>query len=130
MPIHIILIIALVLFNISSNLFALKFYNNTYYFEELYKKPWLLRIPFIIWYWLEALVRFKLWKDLLFIVTCVIICFGILSLLKFLLNYNTAFIITCIILLGITSIFLTFLFMYYTNKLYTFLKKKKKNKNK
>ena len=130
MTINIILIITLVLFNIGSNLFSLKFYNNAYYFEEFYKKPWLLKIPFIIWYWLETLVRFKLWKDLLFIITCVIICFSIFSLLKFLLNYHTAFIIACIILLAITSTFLTFIFISCINKLYTFLKKKKKNKNK
>ena len=118
------LLIALLLFNLITNICAIKIYTNEEFFEEFYSKHWFLRIPYIIWYWLETLVRFKLIKDLLFILTTCIIGTSIIGALYLLMSYPTVFIIGCAAILAITSIFLSGLLFI----LYDKLKRKKKKK--
>lgn len=118
------LLIALLLFNLITNIFAIKFYTNGEFFAEFYSRHWLLKIPYIIWYWLETLVRFKLIKDLLFILTTCIIGTSIIGALYLLMSYPTVFIIGCAAILATTSIFLSGLLFI----LYDKLKRKKKKK--
>lgn len=120
------LLIALILFNLITNIFAIKTYTNTEFFEELYSRHWFLRIPYIIWYWLETLVRFKLIKDLLFILTTCIIGTSIIGILYFLMSYPTMFTIGCAIILATASIFLAILLLCAIDNLNKKRKKKKK----
>lgn len=121
------LLITLLLFNLITNIFAIKTYTNEEFFEEFYSRHWFLRIPYIIWYWLETLVRFKLIKDLLFILTTCIIGTSIIGVLYLLMSYPTMFIIGCAIILALTSIFLAVLLICAIDSLN---KKRKKKKNK
>ena len=121
------LLITLLLFNLITNVFVIKVYTNTEFFKEFYSKHWFLRIPYIIWYWLEALVRFKLIKDLIFILTTCIIGTSIIGVLYILISYPTVFIIGCATILTTASIFLAFLLFVAIDNLN---KKRKKKKNK
>jgi len=56
----IILLILILIYNLCINCYAIYTYNDEDYKEEVLHKPIFIRIPHIIWYWLESIYRFGL----------------------------------------------------------------------
>lgn len=128
--IHYIVIAFIILLNIITNITMLKTYSNNEYFREFYTKHWLLRIPYVVWYWMETLVRFKLIKDLVFFLSTAALVYILAQCVVWSIKYTWLFPIVLGIITTAAAILLYFCLQYAFIKLYKFIKKKKRKQNK
>lgn len=75
-----ILLILISIYNIVTNIYAIIHYSSEDYVETISNKPWLIRIPYTVWYWLETIYRYGLIPYLIRIVTACIIACGLVAL--------------------------------------------------
>ena len=129
----IIIFTMLIVYNIATNLYAIKFYTyeERDYFTELKESPVLLRIPHVLWYWLEALYRLKLLKPLSLVLLYGIISFGLTYLVRILATTSWgALCILLTVLILSTAFVLLILVMYVSEVIKNLIKEKKRKKNK
>lgn len=129
----IILLTLLVVYNVATNIFAIKFYTyeDNDYIAELKESPVLLRIPHVLWYWLEALYRLKLLKPLSLVLLYGIISFGLTYLVRVLATTSWgALCILLTVLILSTAFVLLILVLYVSEIIEDLIKKKKRTSDK
>ena len=121
----------LIIYNIATNIYAIKFYTyeDDNYIAELKESPVLLRIPHVLWYWLEALYRLKLLKSLSLVLLYGIISFGLTYLVRILATTSWgALCILLTVLILSTAFVLLILVMYISEVIKGLIKEKKRKK--
>jgi hypothetical protein len=124
----IILLTLLIVYNIATNIYAIKFYTyeDDNYIAELKESPILLRIPHVLWYWLEALYRLKLLKPLSLVLLYGIISFGLTYLVRVLATTSWGALCILLTVLILSTAFVLLIFVLYVSELIKDLIKKKK----
>lgn len=128
----IIIFTMLIVYNIATNLYAIKFYTyeDDNYIAELKESPVLLRIPHVLWYWLEALYRLKLLKPLSLVLLYGIISFGLTYLVRILATTSWGALCFLLAVLILSTAFVLLILVMYVSEVIKDLIKEKKEKNK
>ena len=126
----IIIFTMLIVYNIATNLYAIKFYTyeDDNYIAELKESPVLLRIPHVLWYWLEALYRLKLLKPLSLVLLYGIISFGLTYLMRVLATTSWGALCFLLAVLILSTAFVLLILVMYISEVIKDLIKEKKRK--
>lgn len=124
----IIIFATLIIYNIATNIYAIKFYTyeDDNYIAELKESPVLLRIPHVLWYWLEALYRLKLLKPLSLVLLYGIISFGLTYLVRVLATTSWGALCILLTVLILSTAFVLLIFVMYVSEVIKDLIKKRK----
>ena len=128
----IIIFTMLIVYNIATNIYAIKFYTyeDDNYVAELKESPILLRISHVLWYWLETLYRLKLLKPLSLVLLYGIVSFGLTYLVRILATTSWGALCILLAVLILSTAFVLLIFVMYVSEVIQNLIKKKKKKNK